>query len=70
MEIESQILDELLLESVEREKAFVAQEKLFRRKLMTALGRMKVLPAVRELRSPTGIKSIWSAGKGGKGKKL
>ncbi len=59
MEIDEAVLEELLAESVEREKEFVAQEKLIRRKLLIALGRVKVAEPVRELHSPTGRKSKW-----------
>lgn len=57
--IDRQILEELVAESAEREKRFVAQEKMFRRKLLLALGRVKVAEPVRELHSATGRKSRW-----------
>jgi hypothetical protein len=54
------LLEELLAESIQREKESVKRERLIQRRIFGALGRVKVMEPIRELHSPTGIKSKWA----------
>jgi hypothetical protein len=54
------LLEELLAESIQRERESVKRERLIQRRILNALGRVKVVAPVKELHSPTGLKSKWA----------